>query len=318
MASTCVTLPLRFRLRAGGFCNRGKRPWHGRCLIGAHMKVSHEGSGNVAEPSNPSKDISDATTGALRWGGILFTVAAGLMIWPLWQPLVLATWFAIFARPLMGKVTRITRGRHRAAAVLTLLLLLLVLVPLGLFVAAIVSAATELFETLLKSKGGKDAFQALVSGAGGYHRFGLGDFVGLTKQYGERAVGLAASIAGATVTGILGVFVFVLAAYTFLAEGRKYTPGSRTTCPSPRGTSAVTASPSPKPAVVLLSASGLPASFRVSPRRWHTWPSASHGPSFLASSPPSLRSSPRWERRLYGSRWPWVWQFQTAGATPSS
>jgi predicted PurR-regulated permease PerM len=185
------------------------------------MKASHEGSENVAEPSDPSKDISDATPGALRWGGIIFTVAAGLMIWPLWQPLVLATWFAIFARPLMGKVTRITRGRHRAAAVLTLLLLLLVLVPLGLFVAAIVSAATELFGTLLKSKGGKDVFQALVSGTGGHHRFGLSDFVGLTKQYGERAVGLAASIAGATVTGILGVFVFVLAAYTFLAEGRK-------------------------------------------------------------------------------------------------
>jgi predicted PurR-regulated permease PerM len=161
--------------------------------------------------------------GTLRWGAILFTIAAGLMIWPLWQPLVLATWFAIFARPLMKRVSRITRGRHRAAAVLTVLLLLLVLVPIGLFAAALVSAAIELLETLLRSKGGKEALEAIVSGPGitGHHAFGLSDIVALAREFGERAVGLVTTIAGATAKGILGTFVFVLAAYAFLAEGRE-------------------------------------------------------------------------------------------------
>jgi predicted PurR-regulated permease PerM len=54
-------------------------------------------------------------------------VAAALMIWPLWQPLLLAAWFAVFARPLVNVATRITGGKRRAAAVLTVLLLLLVL-----------------------------------------------------------------------------------------------------------------------------------------------------------------------------------------------
>jgi predicted PurR-regulated permease PerM len=163
-----------------------------------------------------------AQPGANRWGAILFTIAAGLMIWPLWQPLVLATWFAIFARPLMKRVSRVTRGRHRAAAVLTVLLLLLVLVPIGLLVASLVSAAAELLETLLKSNGGKNALAVIVSGGGADgHRFALSDIVPLTKQYGERAFGLATTIAGATANGIFGVFVFVLAAYTFLAEGRQ-------------------------------------------------------------------------------------------------
>jgi len=159
---------------------------------------------------------------ALRWGAILFTIAAGLMIWPMWQPLVLATWFAIFARPLMKGVSRITRGRHRAAAVLTVLLLLLVLVPAGLFVASLVSAAAELLQSVLKSKGGRGALEAIVSsGSADGQKLALGDLVPLTKESGERAFGLATSIAGATATGILGIFVFVIAAYTFLAEGRE-------------------------------------------------------------------------------------------------
>jgi predicted PurR-regulated permease PerM len=160
--------------------------------------------------------------GALRWAAILFTIAAGLMIWPLWQPLVLATWFAIFARPLMRRLSGILRGRHRAAAVLTVLLLLLVLVPIGLLVALLISASTELLETLLKSKGGKHALAAIVSGgAADGHRFAISDIVPLTTQYGERAFALVTTIAGATANGIFGVFVFVLAAYSFLAEGRQ-------------------------------------------------------------------------------------------------
>jgi len=168
----------------------------------------------------PSSDRQEAHPGALRWGAILFTIAAALMIWPLWQPLVLATWFAILARPMMNTVSRVTRGRGRAAAVLTLALLLLVLVPIGLFVAALASASVELLETLLKSKGGKEAFAAIVSDGTAPHKFGLSDIVALSKEYGERAVGLVSTIASATAKGVLGIFVFVLAAYTFLAEGR--------------------------------------------------------------------------------------------------
>ena len=144
------------------------------------------------------------------------------MIWPLWQPLVLATWFAIFARPLMKRLSSIMRGRHRAAAVLTVFLLLLVLIPLGLLVASLITATTELLETVLKSKGGKHALAAIVSGgAADGHRFAMSDIAPLTKQYGERAFGLVSTIAGATASGIFGVFVFVLAAYTFLAEGQQ-------------------------------------------------------------------------------------------------
>jgi len=162
-----------------------------------------------------------AQPGALRWGAILFTIAAGLMVWPFWQPIVLATWFAILARPLMKTVSRFTRGRHRAAAVLTLLLLLLVLVPIGVLASLLVSATADLIETLLKSTGGKHALSAIVSSGGGDgHRLALSDIVPLTKQYGERAFGLVARIAGATASGILGVFVFVIAAYTFLADGQ--------------------------------------------------------------------------------------------------
>ena len=157
---------------------------------------------------------------ALRWGAILFAVAATIMVWPLWQPLVLASWFAIFARPLMNRFSRVTHGRHRAAALLTVLLLLLVLVPIGVFAVSLVSAAMDLIDTVIKSRGGKQALEAIVSGSGakGFH-FGLQDFVPLAKEYGERAMAFVGTVAGVTAKGVLGIFVFLLAAYTFLAEG---------------------------------------------------------------------------------------------------
>jgi len=157
---------------------------------------------------------------ALRWGAILFAIAATFMVWPLWQPLVLASWFAIFARPLMNRASHITRGRHRAAALLTVLLLVLVLVPIGLFMASLVTAAAELIDTIVKTKGGKQALEAIVSGSSskGFH-YGFRDLVPLAKEYGERAMSVVGTVAGVTAEGILGIFVFLLAAYSFLAEG---------------------------------------------------------------------------------------------------
>jgi predicted PurR-regulated permease PerM len=150
----------------------------------------------------------------------LFAIAATLMVWPLWQPLVLASWFAIFARPLMDRVSHITRGRHRAAALLTVLLLLLVLVPIGLFAASLVAAATDLVDAVVKSKSGKQALEAILSGSGSKgHHYGIRDLLPFAKEYGERAMSLLGTVAGVTATGILGILVFLLAAYSFLADG---------------------------------------------------------------------------------------------------
>lgn len=173
----------------------------------------------MAEPSSVRPESS---VGPLRWVAILLTLAAGVMIWPMWQPLVLAAWFAALARPLMNRFSRVLRGRHRAAAAVTVLLLLLVLVPIGLFAASLVVAAIELVQTLLKSQGGQEALEAIVSGGTGPDlRLGLEEIVALARQYGERAFGLVTTIAGATAAGLFGTFVFVLAAYTFLAEGAR-------------------------------------------------------------------------------------------------
>jgi predicted PurR-regulated permease PerM len=170
--------------------------------------------------ADASGDRSQVHTAVIRWVAIGLAIAAGLMIWPLWQPLVLACWFAVLARPLMERLERIMRGLQRAAAVIITLLLLLVLVPLGLFLASLVSAAVDLVQTMLQSQGGRQALEAVVSGSGkaNFH-MELADIVVLLQQYGEQSFELASSIAGATATGLLGVFVFVLAAYSFLADG---------------------------------------------------------------------------------------------------
>lgn len=176
------------------------------------MRVGMDGSQNGRQDTSP---------GNLRWLALVLALAAGWMLWALWQPLVLAAWFAVLARPLMRRLARITRGRHRAAAAITLLLLLAVLVPMGLFLASLVSAAVDLVRSVLQSQGGRAALEAIVSGGGASDfSLSLAEAMELAKQYGEQAFDLAATIAGVTATGVLGVFVFVLAAYSFLADGQ--------------------------------------------------------------------------------------------------
>ena len=161
-------------------------------------------------------------TSALRWAAIILAFAAGLMFAPLWPSVILATWFAVFARPLLATVNRVIRGWHRAAAALTILLLLVVLLPLGLFLVSLSSAALDLVRSIARSKGGRSALEALVSSSGagdGLQRLGASELLMLVRQYGERAWDVAVKVLGITAQGLIGLFVFVLASYTLLAEG---------------------------------------------------------------------------------------------------
>ncbi|HEY3353201.1 MAG TPA: AI-2E family transporter [Polyangia bacterium] len=163
-----------------------------------------------------------STWGALRWATLLLVVAAGVMLFPVWQAVVLATWFAVFAQPLQARVSRILRGSNRAAAALTILLLMAVLVPLGALTVVLANAAIDLVRTLIQSKGGRAALEAVVSGNGGGPRhFGLHEVVGLVQQYGDRAWRVLGTVAGVTAQSFFGVFIFLLASYTFLARGRE-------------------------------------------------------------------------------------------------
>ena len=76
----------------------------------------------------------------------------------LWVPLILASWFAIVARPAHKWLSARMGGHRRAASLFTLLLVLGCLLPIAVTVLSLAGDAIELVRQIAASP---DAFQAL-------------------------------------------------------------------------------------------------------------------------------------------------------------
>jgi predicted PurR-regulated permease PerM len=164
--------------------------------------------------------------GAIKTGLIILGVGALAIFVPLWAPLVLAAWFAHLTRPLLNRATHRLGKRRRAAGVLVLALFLLLMTPLVLLSISTASSAVELVQKVVQTKGGAgDALRSIVT-TDGHGSVGLGESVktpekifGLMRQHGSRAWTTINMIAGATARALIGFFVFLIGAYTFLVDG---------------------------------------------------------------------------------------------------
>ncbi len=159
---------------------------------------------------------------------VLVAAAAATFV-PLWAPLVLAAWVAVMARPLLTRMAKITRGRHRAAGAMVVLLVMAILVPIAIAMVSLTRGAAELGRSVLQSKGAKDALIAIVSGDNAGETGGAiamftspAKIFSLLREHGAQAAQIASGIAGAATEAILGILVFVYAVYVFLVEGPDY------------------------------------------------------------------------------------------------
>lgn len=174
-------------------------------------------------------------------------LAGGLVLAPLWPSLVLAAWFAALVRPVHRRVATWLRGRQRAAAVLTVSLVFTLLLPVVGAGFSLTYGAIDLVHRITTSEGGKRALQRLVS-----DRPAIGDISALSpnlapgppaaerapdrrdlitrvlrperlyqlvREHGGQAYRALQVVAGATARAILGVFLFIFAAYSFLVSG---------------------------------------------------------------------------------------------------
>jgi predicted PurR-regulated permease PerM len=163
-----------------------------------------------------------------RWVVLALVVAVSATFVPLWAPLVLASWIAAIARPLLARVARITGGRRRAAGALVVVLVVLMILPLAGAIVSLTRGAIDLVQSVLKSQGAKEALIAIAAGGDGGKDSG-GDLleamkspqriIGLVQDYGGQALQIAGGIAGAASKAVLGLFVFVYAVYVFLVDG---------------------------------------------------------------------------------------------------
>ena len=163
---------------------------------------------------------------SFRWVVLILLIAAAATFYPLWAPLVLAAWVAAMTRPLLARIAKVTRGRHRAAGGMVVVLVMFILVPATVVVVSLSRGAVDLGRSVLASQGAKSALIAIVSGGKTTQSGGelalletpakWGDFV---REHGERALGLLVDVAGAASQVALGIFIFLYAVYVFLVDG---------------------------------------------------------------------------------------------------
>ena len=156
-------------------------------------------------------------------------VAAGVTFLPLWAPLVLATWVAVIARPLVTRVARVTRGRDRAAGAVVLALVMAILVPIGIALVSLTRGAADLGKSLIASHGVKNGLITIVSGGQPAGESGALDaiaspqkIIALVQEHGAQAAQLASGIASTAAEALLALFIFLYAVYVFLVDGPAY------------------------------------------------------------------------------------------------
>jgi predicted PurR-regulated permease PerM len=172
-------------------------------------------------------------TYAFRWVVLLLAVGAAATFLPLWPPLVLATFVAVMARPLLLRIGKATGGRQRAAGALVVALVMAVFVPIGGALVSLSRGAVELARSVMASDSAKSALVAVVSGepsgdAGGNGGGILdlvkspGKIVAFVQEHGAAAAQILGGVAGAATEALLGLFIFFYAVYVFLLDGPGY------------------------------------------------------------------------------------------------
>lgn len=162
---------------------------------------------------------------ALRWLLLGLVAAAAATLSELWLSLVLAAWFAALARPLTDRLSRLFGGRPRLGALLTVVSLLLLLLPLVGACIALGAQGVEFVQNIASTEEGRNRLIRLVSDkppSGKLPHLGVDSMIRLAKQYGAQAWSGLQLVATKAATALIGLFMFLLGAYTFLIKGERF------------------------------------------------------------------------------------------------
>ncbi len=146
-----------------------------------------------------------------------------IVLAPFWPWLLLSAWFALASRKLLSPLTRLTRGRHRAAAVLTVALVIGILGPFLLIVVPLAIDAIEVVRKISQSADAKLILEKLVvPGNGAEPKTGtLPRLLDLVTEHGAPAWSFISLVLVAAGDAVLGIFVLVMGTYAGLVEGER-------------------------------------------------------------------------------------------------
>jgi predicted PurR-regulated permease PerM len=154
-------------------------------------------------------------------------VLAAVILAPFAPWFVLALWTAAIVKPLVERLTRATRGRRGAAALVMTGLIVIVGVPLTIGAITLGTDAVQLARRTLTSDSGRNALVQLVSPHDEpsplrpevTSPFSFDTLIGLAKEYGVEAYSAVSALAGALGALFLGVFVYLVATYGAMVQG---------------------------------------------------------------------------------------------------
>lgn len=154
---------------------------------------------------------------------LVLIALAGYVFLPLWPDLLLASWVAIVARPLLLRLQPRLRGPKRAAVATTAIVLLGVVVPLIVVTVPLVLGVVSLVRKLIESGTAARALETVVQGGSESPsetlKLDVQHVVALAREHGSQALDVLATVAGSTMNVLLGFFVFMVGVYEFLAHG---------------------------------------------------------------------------------------------------
>ncbi len=161
--------------------------------------------------------------------GVLALIAA--IFWPFLKPLALAAVFAVVLQGLYGKISRLLRGWPSVAALLTVLVsILLILLPLSLIGVLVGNEARQLYVSLEEGGGRStvaelflrvdESFGGAIPGLGELSRDLSANIDTYTKELLQWVTGHAAAIFSSISQLLLSFFVFFIALYYLLRDGK--------------------------------------------------------------------------------------------------
>ncbi|MBP9111419.1 MAG: AI-2E family transporter [Polyangiaceae bacterium] len=176
-------------------------------------------------PSSPPPPYSTVQTRALWTLAIALTFAAVLVFMPCSISLLIASWFALFARPGMTRLTKTLRGRAKAAAAITTLVVLGVVGPVVAATIPVVLSGIELATNLAKSSQWRDAAASLAENGAPF------DPMTLIRQHLSSTWSAASMILRTSASAFFTIGIFVVSFFSFIKDGdelvlwiRRHTP----------------------------------------------------------------------------------------------
>jgi len=157
-------------------------------------------------------------------------VLAAQTLAPLWLPLAFAVWTAALLDPVAGGIAIRLGNRRSIGAALATVLVLLLIVPIVLALTSVGSSVVAFVRQVMASPAMRSALEAVVSpeassvsssaGVADFLRANVGRVPELARQHGATAWRAASGFAGAGAVVGLTMFVYFVALYAFLEDGR--------------------------------------------------------------------------------------------------